>query len=90
MTLVQFCKDGDLEGVKAALQSGADVNTKDECGWTGLMEAVARNYCDCDNSMVALLLSTPNIDVNLKDNNGRTGLMWAVSNRVFLYTENWI
>jgi len=80
MSLIQFCKDGDLEGVKAALQSGADVNTKDGCGWTGLKHAVARNYCECDNSMVALLLSTPNIDVNLKDNNGRTGLMRALTN----------
>jgi len=40
MSLVELCMKGDLEGVKAALKSGADVNTKDEEGWTGLMEAV--------------------------------------------------
>ena len=43
MSLIQFCKEGDLEGVKAALQRGANVNTKDEYGWTGLMRAVTRS-----------------------------------------------
>ena len=41
--IVELCKNGDLKGVKAALQSGANVNTwwdKVEDGWTGLMEAV--------------------------------------------------
>ena len=52
MSLVELCKEGDLKRVKAALQSGANVNTKGE--------------------------------------RGQTGLIWAVSNRVFLYTENWI
>ena len=54
MSLVELCKEGDLEGVKAALQRGADVNTKDEDGWTGLNWAVARNH----NSVIALLLKT--------------------------------
>ena len=44
MSLVQLCKDGDLEGVKAALQRGADVNTKDEDGWPGLIWAVKINH----------------------------------------------
>ena len=63
MSLVDLCKDGDLEGVKAALQRGADVNTKDGDGFTGLIRAVRNNH----NSVVELLLKTPNIDVNLKD-----------------------
>jgi len=64
-----------LEGVKAALKSGTDVNTKGEYGWTGLMWAVIYNH----NSVVALLLNTPNIDVNQKDNQGRCALHWAVT-----------
>lgn len=37
---VKLCCDGDLEGVRAALQSGVDVNSKGEDGYnhTGLME----------------------------------------------------
>merc|ERR1712130_591908 len=61
MSLIELCKKGDLEGVKAALQSGHDVNTMDEDGYTGLMRAVFENH----NSVVELLLRTPNIDVNI-------------------------
>ena len=61
MSLVELCKEGDLEGVKAALQSGIDVNTKDRNGWTGLINAVIYKH----NSVVDLLLNTQtNIDVN--------------------------
>ena len=35
MSLIEFCNKGNLEGVKAALQNGTDVNSKDEYGWTG-------------------------------------------------------
>jgi len=62
-----------LEGVKAALKSGADVNTKDDYGSTGLMWAMINNH----NSVVALLLSTPNINVNQKDNQGWSALHFA-------------
>jgi len=73
MSLVELCEEGDLEGVKAALKSGADVNTKDDYGSTGLMWAMINNH----NSVVALLLSTPNINVNQKDNQGKCALHWA-------------
>ena len=59
MSLFELCRDGNLEGVKAALQSCADVNTKYEYGWTGLMGAVIYSH----NLVVDLLLDTPNIDV---------------------------
>ena len=52
---------GGLEGVKNALQRDADVTTKDEYGFTGLIWAARNNK----NSVVALLPKTPNIDVNL-------------------------
>jgi len=75
MSLIESCKNGDLEGVKTALQSGDDVNTKDEDGWTGLMWAVSLNH----NSVVDLLLEKPNIDVNLKsESSGFCALHCAV------------
>ena len=61
MSLIQFCKDGDLERVKAALKSGTHVNTKDEYGQTGLTWAVSKKH----NSVVALLLNIPNIDATM-------------------------
>ena len=66
MSLTEFCKNGDLEGVKAGIESGADVNAKDEYGQTGLMLAVNHNH----KSVVELLISIPNIDVNLKSDWG--------------------
>ena len=73
MFLIEFCKEGDLEGVKAALQRGDDVN-KNEYGWTALMWAVFYNH----NSVVALLLrSSPKIDVNQQDKQGKCALHYA-------------
>ena len=77
MSLVKLCGKGDLEGVKAALQSGADVNSKDENGETGLMWAV----CFEHNSVVELLLNTPNIDVNWKSDWAQCALYFAVSHQ---------
>ena len=75
MSLIELCQNGDLEGVKAALKSGADVNTKDECGETGLFRALRRNR----NSVVDLLLKTPNIDVNSVNNDGLCAVYWAAA-----------
>jgi len=77
MSLIKSCKDGNLKGVKAALQSGNDVNSKDEYGCTGLMYALGSN----NNSVVAFLLNTPNIDVNLKNEVGLCALNCALLGR---------
>ena len=78
MSLIQLGQEGKFKQAKAALQfamqSGADVNTKDEDGCTWLMWAVKWNH----RAMVALLLNSPNIDVNLKDNQGWCALHWAL------------
>merc|ERR1711971_1155296 len=74
MSLVELCRYGELEGVKAALQAGADVNTKDKCGATGLIWAVFNNH----NSVVDLLLKTPTIGVNWKNDEGWCALHFAV------------
>ena len=93
MSLVDLCKVGELQEVKAALQRGVDVNTKGKdgdlekgesflerwsrCqhnGWTGLIWAVENNH----NSVVELLLNTPNIDFNLTSVWGSCALHDAV------------
>ena len=87
MSLVEFCKNGDLEGVKDALEAGVDVNTKDEYGRTGLMQAVIHNH----NSVIGLLLKTPKIDVNLKDSDLSFALnlaVWYNNNEAFAMLLN--
>ena len=66
MSLIKLCKEGDLEGVKAALQRGADVNTRDNNGQSALHGAVRSSGIDA----LELLLSHTNIDVNIVDNKG--------------------
>ena len=61
-----LCKEGDLEGVRASLQKGTEVNKKDEYGRTGLIVALMNNH----NPLVEFLLKIPNIDVNQKDDLG--------------------
>ena len=72
MSLIESIQKYDLEGVKAALQSGADVNTRDEdeYGWPPLIWAVTKNCKNCrnckhQNTVISLLLSSPNIDVKV-------------------------
>ena len=77
MSLVELCENGDLERVTAALKNDADVNTKDEDDRTGLMRAVYKHH----NSVVELLLKTPNIDVNLKSTSGGCALRSAVNGK---------
>ena len=73
-----LCKKGNLEGVKAALQRGVGVNTKEKTGKTGLVWAVEKGH----NSVVALLLDTPNIDLNLKTSRGgNCALLQAVRSK---------
>ena len=61
------CRKGDLEGVQAALQSGADVNSKNENGLTGLMMAVSGNH----TAVARLLLEQEGIDISICDKYGQ-------------------
>ena len=87
LCFVYLCEQGNLEGVKAALERGADVNATDENGQTGLMLALRnrnRHYSrSSHDSVVELLLKTPNIDVNQKDKRGFCALREAVSKKNF-------
>ena len=58
---VQFCSDGDLEAVQAALQGGVDVNSQDRDGWTGLMRALERGHTVVEN----FLLEQDDFDISV-------------------------
>jgi len=65
-------KSGDLAGVQAELDKGADVDTKDDMGITPLHEAVQRGRKE-----IAELLITNGADVNAKNEYGTTPLHHA-------------
>ena len=67
---LDLCYDGDIEGVQAAIDNGADVNEEDDSGWTGLMWALGKRH----NNVVQLLLNHPQIDVNKVDIEGACAL----------------
>jgi hypothetical protein len=63
----------NIDSVKQALASGADINRQDKNGYTSLMWACA--YCsDPDYAEVSKLLITEGADVNIRTNNGTTVL----------------
>ena len=74
LTFWRLCRDGDIEGVQAAIDNGANVNEEDDSGWTGLMLALGNSQ----NNVVQLLLNHPQIDVNKVDRDGECALHCAV------------
>ena len=63
---------GNAETVKLLLERGADVNAKDNDGWTPLQHAAKRG-----NVEIIKLLLEKGADVNAKSNDGVTALMSA-------------
>jgi ankyrin repeat protein len=74
--LLEAIHINDLAAVRAALKSGAIVNSADELGATPLMHAGA--YCSLDCMRVLLAAGA---DVNATSNAGFTPLMWSVFNQ---------
>ncbi|MGD1155651.1 MAG: ankyrin repeat domain-containing protein [Terriglobia bacterium] len=72
--LMQAAERGDLQAVKTLLASGADVNARDQRGWTPLMHASMSLKA---NAEVVRTLIAAGADVNAKDRVGRTALIWA-------------
>jgi ankyrin repeat protein len=77
LRLHALCKDNENAPSDAAMQSfivkGANVNTKDEHGWTVLHYAVENKYLNA----VVMLLAAEGIDIDMTDNNGNSALMWT-------------
>ena len=72
---VKLCHDGNLEWVRAALQVGVDVNSKDKYGQTGLMKALLGKRA----AVARLLLKQRGINVNIIDDCGNTALHFAAA-----------
>ena len=70
---VTLCQKGDLGVVREAVERGADVNSVDSAGVSGLMWAVRCSQ----NHVTEWLLQQPAIDVSRKGRWG-TALHWAV------------
>ena len=89
MALYRLCENGDLQGVKAALRRGEDVNRIWQRGDCGSPTCADRPDCDFKAlplqaaikgnhiGIVGLLLQQPGIDVNLQSFYGYTPLHMA-------------
>ncbi len=73
--LMDFVKSGDTARVVELIDRGADVNTKDNFGYTPLIQAAWRGHTD-----IATLLIEGGADVNAKGSDGHTPLLWATVN----------
>ncbi|KAI2492674.1 serine/threonine kinase [Fragilaria crotonensis] len=71
--LIKNARDGYLDKVRDLLQRGANVNAKDEDGWTALIWASTGGRLE----LVRVLLNHDGVDVNAKDRWGDTALYRA-------------
>ena len=67
-------ENGDLQAVRWLIANGADVNAKNNDGWTPLLYAARKS------AEVAKLLIDNGAEVNAKDEDGRTPLLYAAGN----------
>lgn len=73
--LISAATRGDLEMVNALLQGGADVNQKDEKGFTALLRALQNEREEIANILVA----RPELDVNAQGQGGANALISFVA-----------
>ncbi len=67
-------RDGDIDGLKAALRAGGDANARDRRGWTALMHSANKGH----TLMVAPLLAAK-ADPNVRAADGATALFMATA-----------
>ena len=72
--VISAAKEGDVDGLQKALAAGADVNARDDKGWTALMHAVDKGYVLL---VKPLLAAKANPDMRLAD--GVTALFIAAT-----------
>ena len=70
--VVRAAKAGDVDGLQKALAAGADVNTRDDKGWTALMHAADKGYV-----LLVELLLAGGADPNIHRPDGVTALFMA-------------
>ena len=70
--LHRAAKAGNIGGLKAALETGADVDTRDDRGWTALMNAV-----NAGNMLLVPPLLEAKADMNVRAPDGATALFMA-------------
>ena len=66
----------DFATMLLLIQDGADVNTRNDAGWSPLITVTSSGSTEAAEQ----LLQFPNIDVNLAENDGWTPLMFAANN----------
>ena len=72
--LHRAAKAGNLKGLEAALAAGADVNSRDDKGWTALMYVVDKGYV-----LLVEPLLTAKADVDVRAPDGATALFMAAA-----------
>ena len=72
--LHRAAKAGNLKGLEAALAGGADVNARDDKGWTALMYVVDKGYV-----LLVEPLLTAKADVDVRAPDGATALFMAAA-----------
>ena len=72
--LPRAAKAGNINGLKAALAAGADVNARDGRGWTALMHAVNKGY-----TLLVEPLLEAKADPDVRAPDGATALFMAAS-----------
>jgi ankyrin repeat protein len=82
--LLESAEKGNVTAVKALLDKGADINAKDEGGWTALMVASFAGEAET----VKFLLDE-GADVNVKDEYDYTPLILAVIERQAEIIRGW-
>lgn len=70
--LIKAAEDADIEKVKQLIEQGADVDAKNEYGWTALMAAAWWG-----NTEIVKLLIQAGADVNAENIDGGTALIRA-------------
>jgi len=73
-SLSELCMNGDIAGLRSAIEGGADVNSRSPEGKTPLMLALWNHQ----NAVVEMLTEIDEVDINCEDNNGATALHHAV------------
>ncbi len=72
--LLHAARGNNTKTVKLLVKLGADVNVKDNCGFTALMQAAM--YSETESVQA---LTKVRANLNHQDNDGQTALMWAAA-----------